>query len=102
MVTQSTEARTALLASIIDCSDDAIIAKAPDGAITSWNRGAERIYGFSAEEMIGQHVNMLVPPESSDDMQEILARVRGGERVDHYETVRRRKDDCAPDVVEGW
>src|SRR5689334_10653436 len=98
MITQSAEARTALLASIVDCSDDAIIAKAPQGAITSWNRGAERIYGYSAEEMIGQPVTILVPPESSDDMQDILARVRNGERVEHYETVRRRKDGTLIDI----
>ena len=98
MITQSAEARTALLASIVDCSDDAIIAKTPHGAITSWNRGAERIYGYSAEEMIGKAVTILVPPESSDDMQEILERVGNGERVEHYETVRRRKDGTLIDI----
>ena len=98
MITQSAEARTALLASIVDCSDDAIIAKSPEGTITSWNRAAERIYGYSAEEMIGQAVAVLVPPESSDDMQEILARVGNGERVEHYETVRRRKDGTLIDI----
>ena len=74
-VPQSNEARTALLASIVDFSDDAIIAKTPEGIITSWNRGAERIYGYSADEMIGQPVTVLVPLDSSDDMREILARV---------------------------
>ena len=98
MITQSPEARTALLASIVDCSDDAIIAKTPQGTITSWNPAAERIYGYSAEEMVGQPVAMLVPSESSEDMQDILARVREGERVEHYETVRRRKDGSLIDV----
>src|ERR1041384_926916 len=98
MITQSAEARTALLASIVDSSDDAIIAKTPDGAITSWNRGAERGYGYSAEEMIGQPVSILVPPESTDDMEDILARVKFGQRVEHYETVRRRKDGSLIDI----
>jgi len=95
---QSTEARTALLASIVASSDDAIIAKTPSGVITSWNEAAERIYGYSAEEMIGQPVFSLIAPDRPDDMQIILARVRNGERVDHYETVRLRKDGRLIDI----
>jgi len=98
LVTESTGSRTALLASIVDSSDDAIKAKTPDGIITSWNRGAERIYGYSAEEVIGKPIFMLVPPGRPDDMQGILARVRNGERVEHYETVRQRKNGQLIDI----
>ena len=98
LVTQSTDARTALLASIVDSSDDAIIGKTPDAVITSWNRGAERIYGYAAEEMIGKPVTMLIPRDRPDDMQAILARVADGERVEHYETVRQRKDGRLIDI----
>src|SRR5260370_12396151 len=89
---QSAEARTALLAFIVDSSDDAITAKTPDGVLTSWNRGAERIYGYAAAEIIGKPVAMLIPPDRPDDMQAILGRVRNGEQVEHYETARLRKD----------
>ena len=95
VVAQSADARTALLASIVDSSDDAIIGKTPDGVITSWNRGAERIYGYAAEEMLGKPVAMLIPRDRPDDMQAILARVADGERVEHYETVRLRRDGKA-------
>jgi PAS domain S-box-containing protein len=98
VATQTNEARTALLASIVDSSDDAIIAKTPEGIITSWNRGAERIYGYSAEEMIGKPVIVLIPPDRPDDMQGMLARVRSGERVEHYETVKLRKDGRLIDI----
>src|SRR5712691_10710031 len=97
-MTMGTDSRTALLASIVDSSDDAIIAKTPEGIITSWNRGAERIYGYSAEEMIGQPVIVLIPPDRPDDMQGMLARVRSGERVEHYETVKLRKDGRLIDI----
>ena len=63
-----------------------------DGIITSWNRGAERVLGYTAEEVIGQHVSMLMPPEAIEDTEKILGRIRRGEKVDHYETKRRRKD----------
>src|SRR5690348_5205725 len=94
----STDARTALLASIVDSSDDAIKAKTLDGIITSWNRGAERIYGYSAEEIIGKPISVLTPSERPDDMKGILARVAKGERVEHYETVRQRKDGRLIDI----
>jgi PAS domain S-box-containing protein len=90
--TQSVDARTALLASIVDSSDDAIIAKTPEGIITSWNRGAEQIYGYSAQEIIGRPMSLLLHSERADEMDGILARLRHGERVEHYETVRVRKD----------
>jgi PAS domain S-box-containing protein len=84
--------RTALLASIVDCSDDAIIAKTPDGVIKSWNRGAELIYGYSADEIIGKPMSTLTHPDLPDEMKIILAKIRNGERVEHYETTRVRKD----------
>jgi PAS domain S-box-containing protein len=81
-----------LLASIVDSSDDAILSKTLDGIITSWNKAAERIYGYQAEEIIGRSVSLLIPPDRPDEMAEILDRIRIGERVGHYETTRRGKD----------
>ena len=81
-----------LLASIVDSSDDAIIGKTLDGVITTWNKSAERIYGYRAEEIIGRSVSLLIPPGLPNEMDEIMDRIRIGERVDHYETRRRRKD----------
>src|SRR5260370_1187816 len=89
---QSAEARTALLAFIVDSSDDAITAKTPHGVITSWNRGAELIYGYSSSEIIGKPMSILIHPDRPDEMDVILARIRQGERVEHYETMRVRKD----------
>ncbi len=81
-----------LLASIVDSSDDAIFSKTLDGVITSWNKAAERIYGYQAEEIIGRSVSLLMPPDRPDEMAEILDRIHIGERVGHYETTQRRKD----------
>ncbi|MCL5280174.1 MAG: PAS domain S-box protein, partial [Planctomycetes bacterium] len=86
------EDRTFLLASIVESSDDAIITKTSKGIITSWNSGAEKIYGFSAREAIGQPVSLLTPPGYTDEVPEILERIQQGESIRHYETVRRRKD----------
>jgi PAS domain S-box-containing protein len=80
------------LAAIVDSSDDAIISKSLDGIILSWNTGAERLFGYSAAEAIGQPITILIPPDDSGEAFEILSRIRRGERVDHYETVRLRKD----------
>ena len=82
----------AFLASIVECSDDAIYGKTLDGTILSWNRGAERIYGYSAAEMVGRPVSVLVPPNKPDEVPAILERVKRGERVSHFETTRVRKD----------
>ena len=79
------------LAAIVASSDDAIIGKTLDGVITSWNRGAERIYGYAAGEIIGRPIALLVPPDRSDELPEILERIRRGERIDHYETERVTK-----------
>ncbi len=86
------------LAAIVESSDDIIASKDLDGVITSWNKGAERVLGYSAEEVIGKHVSMLMPPELVEDMPKILARIRRGEKVDHYQTRRRRKDGAIIDV----
>jgi len=77
---------------IVDSSDDAIIGKTTTGIITSWNRGAERIFGYTAEEAIGQPMLMLIPPDRAEEEPAILARICRGEQVEHFETVRRRKD----------
>ena len=80
------------LAAIVSSSDDAIISKDLDGIILSWNRGAERIFGYKAEEVIGKHVSMLAAPDCIDEIPAILARISRGESVDHYETKRKTKD----------
>jgi PAS domain S-box-containing protein len=80
------------LAAIVESTDDAIISKDLNGVITSWNPGAEKLYGYKAEEMIGQPVNILIPIERPDEEPAILAKLRRGERIDHYETVRVAKD----------
>jgi PAS domain S-box-containing protein len=86
------------LAAIVASSDDVIASKDLDGVITSWNRGAERILGYAAQEVIGKHVSMLMPPEALEDTEKILGRIRRGETVDHYLTKRRRKDGTIIDI----
>jgi PAS domain S-box-containing protein len=86
------EDRTLLLASIVESSDDAIITKTSNGIITSWNSGAEKIYGFSAKEAIGKPISILTPPGYVDEVPGILERIQHGESIRHYETVRQRKD----------
>ena len=86
------ERTTSLLASIVDSSDDAILSKNLDGTITSWNRGAERLFGHKAQEAIGQHITLIVPWERRSEEEDILRRLARGERVEHFETVRKRKD----------
>jgi PAS domain S-box-containing protein len=89
---------TSLLAAIVDSSDDAIISKKLDGTITSWNKSAERLFAYKAEEAIGQHITLIVPWERRSEEEDILRRLAGGERVDHFETARKRKDGAAVDV----
>ena len=79
------------LASIVENSDDAIVSKNLDGIIMTWNRGAERVFGYSADEAIGQPITMVIPDDRQDEELEILTRIRRGERIDHYETIRQRK-----------
>ncbi len=80
------------LAAIVTSADDAIIGKTLDGIVTTWNRGAEEIFGYKAEEMIGRHISVLHPADRQDEEPRILAQVRRGERIEHYETERIRKD----------
>ncbi len=80
------------LASIIDSSEDAIIAKTLDGTITAWNKGAEHIYGYTAEEMIGKNISTLVPADRPNEIPEIMRKIAHGESVEHYESVRVTKD----------
>ena len=92
------EADRAWLAAIVESSDDVIIGKTLDGIITSWNRGAQKIYGYSADEAVGQPISMLVPPERPDEIPRIMESVRRGEKVDHFETVRVAKDGRRLDI----
>jgi PAS domain S-box-containing protein len=80
------------LAAIVHSSDDAIVSKDLDGTVVSWNRAAEQIFGYSADEMVGQSIRRIIPPERQTEEDEVLARIRRGESVDHFETVRRHKD----------
>jgi len=89
---------TGLLAAIVASSDDAIISKNLDGIITSWNKSAERIFGYTPEEAIGQHITLIIPAERHTEESDILARLRRGERVDHFHTIRRRKDGSLLEV----
>jgi PAS domain S-box-containing protein len=82
----------ARLAAIIDSSDDGIVSKDLDGVVQSWNDAAERIFGYTADEMVGRSITTIIPPDRQHEEQEILTRVRRGERIDHFQTVRQRKD----------
>src|SRR4051794_17826782 len=88
----------ALLAAIVAGSDDAIVSKDLDGVVTSWNSAAERLFGYAAGEIVGRHVSLLAAPGREDEMPAILGRVRRGERVERFETVRRRKDGSLVEV----
>jgi PAS domain S-box-containing protein len=87
-----------LYGAIVDWSDDAIISKNLEGIVMSWNKAAERIFGHSAEEMIGQSILKIIPADRKDEEMQILARIQRGERVDHYETKRQHKDGTLIDV----
>jgi PAS domain S-box-containing protein len=88
---RESEQRLRWLASIVESSDDAIVSKNLDGIITSWNKGAERVFGYSAGEAIGQPITLVIPEDRQGEEREILTRIRRGERIDHFETVRQRK-----------
>ncbi len=92
------ESHESLLAALVESSDDAVIGKALDGTILSWNSGAERLYGHSAEEVKGKSISILIPPGHPDELPEILRRLNQGERIEHHETVRLRKDGTLVDV----
>lgn len=93
-ITERKKAEKALrhLAAIVETTDDAVISRDVNGIITSWNPAAERLYGYTAQEVIGKPVSILIPPERPDEEPLILARIRRGERIDHYETIRVAKD----------
>ena len=88
---RESEQRLRWLASIVESSDDAIVSKNLDGIITSWNSGAERVFGYSASEAIGQPITLVIPEDRQSEEREILTRIRRGERIDHFETVRQHK-----------
>lgn len=88
----------AQLAAIVESSDDAIVGKALDGRITSWNRGAERLFGYAAGEAIGRPISIVIPPDRLDEEVRVLEQVRTGQRVEPFETVRQRKDGSTVDV----
>ena len=91
------EARS-VLAAIVDSADDAIVGKTLGGIVTSWNQGAERLYGYRAEEMLGQPITRVVPPDRANEPLGILERIKAGEGIQHYETLRWRKDGTMLDV----
>jgi PAS domain S-box-containing protein len=95
---RASEERLRGLAAIVESSDDAIISKTLEGVITTWNHGAERIFGYTTEEVIGKPVTLLIPPSQIDEEPAILQKLRRGERINHYETVRVRKDGTLLDV----
>lgn len=82
----------ARLAAIVESSDDAIVSKTLDGVITSWNSAAERMFGYTESEAVGQHITLIIPKERRREEDDVIARIRRGERLSHFETVRRRKD----------
>lgn len=86
------------LAALIESADDAIISKTLEGVITSWNAGAQRIFGYTADEVVGKPVTILIPPDHIDEEPAILARLRAGDRIEHYETVRVAKDGRLIDI----
>jgi PAS domain S-box-containing protein len=95
---RQSEMAQARLAAIVESAEDAIVSKTLDSIITSWNKGAERIFGYTAEEAIGQSVTMLIPEDHIDEEPEILSRIRRGDRIEHYETVRLHKDGTLIDI----
>ena len=95
---RESEARYREIAAIVEWSEDAIVAKDLSGIITSWNQGAEQLFGYTAAEAIGKPITILIPTARQDEEPAILARIRGGERIDHYETVRQRKDGSLVDI----
>src|SRR4029077_13375137 len=92
------EQATRLLAAIVESSHDAIVSKSLNGVITSWNKGAERLFGYAAEEAVGQNITLIIPPERRHEERTIVEQLTRGERVDHFETVRMRKDGSLLDV----
>ena len=90
--------QSARLAAIVETSDDAIVSKTLEGRITSWNAGARRIFGYDASEIVGRSIKKIIPPELHGEEDDLLAKLRQGERIDHYETVRLAKDGRRLDI----
>jgi len=86
------------LAAIVDSTDDAVIGKTLDGTIISWNKGAQRVYGYTVDEVVGRPISILIPPDRADELPSILSRIARGERIDHYLTKRVRKDGVVIDI----
>jgi PAS domain S-box-containing protein len=95
---RSLELAASWLSTIVDSADDAIVTKTLEGIITSWNRGAQRVFGYTADEVIGKSVTVLIPDDHINEEPDIIARLRAGERIEHYETVRLRKDGRLIDI----
>jgi len=95
---QKADKAIGLLASIVDSSSDAIVSKTLAGVITSWNTGAERLFGYTANEAIGQHISMVIPLDRRDEETSILMRLSQGDRIEHFDTIRLRKDGTAIEV----
>src|SRR5918993_216409 len=89
---------SAHLAAIISSSDDAIVSKSLDGIIISWNGAAERLFGYSPDEAIGSHISLIIPKDRLDEESYVIGRIRAGLNVEHYETVRQRKDGSFIDI----
>jgi len=98
METRQSEEYSARLAAIVESSDDAIASKTLDGVVTSWNKAAERIFGYTAAEMIGKPITVIIPPERHFEEADVLRRIMRGESVEHFETVRVRKDGSWVDI----
>ena len=86
------------LASIVESSDDAIVGKDLTGVITSWNGGAEQLFGYPASEAIGRSISLIIPPERRSEEDDVIRQIRSGRRVEHFDTVRRRKDGSEVEV----
>jgi PAS domain S-box-containing protein len=98
LVLEADEETRQRLAAIVESSDDAILSKDLNGILMSWNSGAQRLFGYTADEMLGKSVTILIPDDHLDEEPKILERIRRGERVEPYETVRRRKDGSLIDI----
>lgn len=97
-VSKAAERTSAYLAAIVESSDDVIVSKNLDGIITSWNAAAQRVFGYTPEEAIGRHITLIIPPDKFEEEYGILAKVKAGKRVEHFETVRRAKDGSLVDI----
>ncbi len=88
----------ALLAAIVDSADEVIVSKNLEGTITSWNKAAERIFGHTAEEAVGRNIKLIIPTDLHSEEDEILARLRRGEKIEHFQTIRQAKDGRSIDI----